>query len=101
MHATAWSNGSPTPSGAGYGLKIIQVDRDRFFSRAWTEVVVELPDGTSTSIHLSESFWRRCSELRSAAVGRWLMNARLAPWPRGEPPCLTLMPIAGNRFKVS
>ncbi len=101
MRATAWSNGSPTHSGAGYALKVSEVDRDRYFSHSWTEVTVDLPDGTSAPIRLSESFWRHCSELRSAAVGRWLMNARLAPWPRGEPPGLTLMPVAGNRFQLT
>ncbi len=75
MRATAWSNGSPTSSEAGYGLRISAVDRDRFFDRAWTEIVLDLPDQSSTSIPLSDSFWKRCSELRSAAVGRWLLTA--------------------------
>jgi hypothetical protein len=100
MRATAWSNGSPSRSGAGYGLKINPQDRDRFFDRDWVNVVVELPSEGATSISLSSSFWRRCSELRSAAVGRWLLRAGLAPWPRGEPPNFTLMPVGGNRFKV-
>ncbi len=52
-------------------------------------------------MRLSESFWRDCSELRSAAVGRWLLAAGLAPWPRGAPPVLELVPVVGNTFAVA
>jgi hypothetical protein len=100
MKVTAWSNGSPARTGAGYGLRISTADRDRFFKRSWSQVVVDLPDGTSAVINLSDSFWRGCSELRSAAVGRWLLHARLAPWPRGAPPSLTLTLLEDDRFAL-
>jgi hypothetical protein len=36
MHGTAWSNGSPLPTGAGYGVRISIPDRDRFLERTWS-----------------------------------------------------------------
>ncbi len=42
MKVTGWSNGSPSASGAGYGLRISAADRDRYFDRSWSEVSIEL-----------------------------------------------------------
>ena len=100
MYATAWSNGSPLPTGAGYGVKISVPDRDRFFERAWSEVTIELPRGTAT-VRLSPSFWRTCTELRSQAIGRWLQDEGLAPWPKGHPPMLRIGPLGAGRFRLS
>lgn len=100
MRATGWSNGSPSPTGAGYGLKIGVEERDRHFDRGWSEVSVELPSGESTFVPLSESFWQRCSELRSASIGRWLLAEGLAPWPPGQPPQLELKHLGGSRYRL-
>lgn len=100
MRAVAWSNGSPLSSGSGYGLRVSAEDRDRFFDRAWTNVIIELPGEGPSTVALSKSFWSRCSELRSAALGRWLLGAGLAPWPRGEPPTFLLLPREEGRFTV-
>lgn len=101
MWVTAWSNGSPTRSGAGYGLRVAPLDRDRHFRREWEYVEVELAGSDRTTIvRLSASFWNGCTELRSAAIGRWLVDRRLAPWPAGSPPALTLAPLAPARFRL-
>lgn len=100
MRVSAWSNGTPSPSGSGYGLKVSTGDRDRYFRREWADVIIELPGEVSTVVSLSPSFWSSCSELRSAAVGRWLMSEGLAPWLRGGPPTVALTPVGDNRFRV-
>ena len=82
-------------------MKVRAEDRDRFFQRDWTEVVLHLPNHAFTAVRLSESFWRDCSELRSAAVGRWLREAGLAPWPHRQPPALGLSPLQGNHFELT
>ncbi len=41
VRAVGWSNGSPSSTGAGYGLKVGVEDRDRFFERAWAEVLLD------------------------------------------------------------
>jgi hypothetical protein len=87
MRVIGWSNGQPRPAGAGYGVRLSDHDRDDYFDPGWYEVVVNLDQGESVSVPLSKSFWRSCPELRSAAIGRWLLRNRLVPWPRGLPPC--------------
>ena len=101
MRATAWSNGSPRHSGAGYGLKISRQDRDQFFDQRWSAIILHLPGQDPTSIPLSESFWRSCTELRSAAIGHWLLRSGLAPWPSGKPPVLALQRIGDRAFSVA
>jgi hypothetical protein len=95
MQVTAWNNG-----GAGYGLEIRASDRDRFFDRHWRAVVLELSGQGQAVVAVSPSFWRRCSELRSAEIGRWLQRNGLAPWPRGRRPKVIMEHVTGNRFAV-
>jgi hypothetical protein len=45
MHATAWSNGRPLSTGAGYGIRLSASDRDRFFDRGWQVVSIYVRDG--------------------------------------------------------
>ena len=97
MRATAWNNGRHHTSGAGYGLRISEEDRDRFFDRSWGHVVFDLGGEAQANVPLSESFWRSCSELRSAEI---LRICGLAPWPKGNPPVFALEHVAGNRFAV-
>jgi hypothetical protein len=100
MRATGWSNGRPLSSGAGYGLRISVSDRDRFFHSDWDHVLLEVDGSRQVVVRLSASFWRTCSELRSAEIGRWLLGQRLAPWPRGAPPSVEIDHIGENRFRL-
>jgi hypothetical protein len=100
MRATAWNNGTHKASGAGYGLRISQKDRDRLFDPRWREVVFELGREAEATAVLSESFWRSCSELRSAEIGRWLRRHNLAPWPNGRPPAFEVRQLSDNRFAI-
>lgn len=100
LRATAWSNGQPRQSGAGYGVRIAVADRDRVFDPKWNHVVIDLGAADEAVIGLSASFWASCTELRSAAVGRWLIRHGLAPWSRGAPPTLILTRTSGNLFRL-
>lgn len=100
MHATAWHNGVPTNEPAGYGIKFTAADRDRVFHKAWNDVVLDLEASGSVVVGLSASFWRSCSELHSADLGRWLLEQRAAPWPKGNPPGLAVTQLDDNRFAV-
>jgi hypothetical protein len=101
IRVTAWSNGSPLPTGAGYGVKLSHRDRDKYFDPGWDEVIIDLDQGEKVPVSLSDSFWRSCSELRSAAIGRWLLRNSLAPWSRGAPPTVLLSRVGGNWFSLS
>jgi hypothetical protein len=101
MRVSAWNNGTHLKSGAGYGLRMSRAIRDRWFRPEWPNVVLELDGGTRVAISLTPSFWRSCSELRSAELGRWLLRLGLAPWPSGAPPFLELEHMEGSRFRLS
>jgi len=104
MVVTAWNNGTQLKSGAGYGVKLNARDRDRFFQRDWKSIRLSL-EGTSDVIEVNiakSSFWgTTCRELISAKIGRWLIRNGLAPWPKGNPPKLSLELIEGNQFLLS
>jgi hypothetical protein len=101
VRAVGWRGGSNDErSPAGYGIKFTPADRDRHFDPAWTSVVLELADGPTVEVPLTDSFWRSCSELRSAELGRWLLASGRAPWPKHAPPGIAVNPIVNNLFSA-
>lgn len=94
--ASGWSSGRPGPTGAGYGVRISRQSRDQYFDPSWTQIEIVLDGDVCVAVPLSPSFWRTCRELRSAAIGRWLLARGLAPWSAGDPPDLALRPVAGK-----
>ena len=102
MVVTGWNDGSPdNETGSGYGLRLSWQDRDRYFQREWPSVTVELGGEGPAEVRLAPSFWRRCTELRGAAIGEWLLHHGFAPWPKGHPPRLRLKSVGGRRFRLS
>ena len=70
MRVKAWSNGSATATGSGYGVNLTKRDRDQHFDRGWSDVTVQT-HGSSAEVNLSPAFWRDCPELRSAHKRHW------------------------------
>jgi hypothetical protein len=93
MEATAWK-------GATYGVRVGRANAESYFQMTWAFIEVEL-DGEIHCVKLPDSFWRKCPELKSAAIGRWLRKHQLAPWPKGDTPKLKLLPLKGTRFRLS
>lgn len=100
IRARGWHNGTPRASGSGYGIAISQRDRDEHFAHSWVAVTLELEGGPTVKVSLSPAFWHTCTELRSAEIGRWLLELGLAPWPSGRPPALDMIPAAEASFAV-
>jgi len=100
MYVTAWSNGRPLRTGAGYGIRLSASDRDRYFDPGWPDVLVDVASGEPVLMPISSSFWRSCRELRSAAIGQCLLRSELAPWAPGHPPSLVLSPAGTRRFRL-
>lgn len=100
MEVTAWNNGRYHPTGAGYGLKISAIDRDRHFVRAWKSVFIRLPNGADIEVNTDKaSFWNNsCRELISREIGAWMIERGHAPWPRNAPPTFELQSIGERRF---
>ena len=102
MIVTGWNNGSPNNrTGSGYGVRLKRRDRDDHFGREWQLVAVQLDNGKTVDVSLTGSFWRRCTELRSGVIGKWMLDRGLAPWPKGRPPRFRLERTGVRRFRLS
>ena len=100
MKVKGWNNGSPRPSGAGYGIRISKADRDACFKKTWTHVEIEIPGAGTISATLSPSFWRECCEIRNKHIGQWLIRKTLVPWRKNSVPAVHLTHLASNRFRL-
>lgn len=103
MEVTAWNNGAHRSSGAGYGLKVSGVDRDRYFKKEWETVLLTIPGETQpVEVNIAkESFWgATCRELISKEIGLWLRSEGYAPWPKGHPPKFQLKYLGSTTFRV-
>ena len=99
---TAWNDGSRRTSGAGYGIKLNPMDRDRYFRKPKAFLRLE---GQTDDIQVNTdkpSFWNdTCRELISKDIGQWLISNHKAPWVKGQPPKLQLEPVGERTFKVT
>lgn len=84
MRATAWKGGT-------YGVRVGRANADKYFSKRIRTIEVQI-GGVFYPFDLSDTFWTTCPEFRGAIIGDWLTRNGLAPWPRGKPPVLTVMP---------
>ena len=103
MIVTAWNNSEYHTSGAGYGLSVKVKDRDKYFRKEWSSVVLLLEGQGECTVNLSESFWkdvRPCAELRKKEIGTWLRTNKKGSWEKGKPPKMEMESIGGNRFTV-
>jgi hypothetical protein len=98
----AWNNGSHHRSGAGYGFKMSEGDRDTYLNREWGAVELHLGGAEPARVNIDKaSLWgNSCRELISREIGQWLINRGLAPWPNGSPPKFRLVPKGERAFEV-
>ena len=97
MRVTAWNNGGQT-----FGIRVGMTQRDRFFSRDWEEILIEM-DGESHSFGITPGFWNQCPEIRDRGhplIREWLARYRSLEWLRGHPPEMELVPIGGCKFRL-
>ncbi len=101
MEVSGWKNGKFSARRAvALGVSVGRENVKRFFDKKWNIVLVEL-DGTTIPVKLTSTFWNKCPELRSSAIGDWMRRKGLVPWPKGKPPKMLLTPRDGNRFRLS
>ena len=100
---TTWNNGSPSKTGAGYGLKISIPDRDKYFKKNSKSAVLHLA-GNKLPISVNTdkpSFWSPvCRELISKDIGAWLIENKMGKWKTGSPPKLTMISLGKNKFRL-
>lgn len=102
MIVTAWNNGKHNKTGSGYGFKISIEDRNNFFDKIWDHVLVILPNGIEVEANINKpSFWSNtCRELINKKFGEWLIEFKLTPWRKGNPPKFEMLPISENKFRI-
>jgi hypothetical protein len=103
MLVTAWNNGKHHRSGAGYGVRIREEDREHYFRKDWKAVFIRFENAEfEAKINIDKlSFWgKSCGELVKKEIGSWLITNNLAPWDKGEPPKLNLVSIYENHFEL-
>ncbi|MBP7010025.1 MAG: hypothetical protein KBC66_09515 [Kiritimatiellae bacterium] len=101
IKVTVWNNGAHHADGNGYGVKVKEADRQKYFNDNWTEVNLILMGGKAPVVCRTDktSFSNRsCGELIDKEIGKWLLARRLAPWSSGHPPILFLIPLFNNWF---
>jgi hypothetical protein len=85
------------------GLKMSTTDRDAYLKREWGSVDLYL-DGQSRPVKMNvdkNSLWNDTRrELISQEIGSWLIGNGMAPWPKGKPPKLKLLPRPQRAFDV-
>ena len=102
MIVFGWHNGSPDDiTGTGYGLKIQQEDRDKFFQKKWKSINIIINSKQSVNVKISKSFWKECIELRNSAIGKWMIDKKLAPWSKGNPSRFNMELIGNKQFQLS
>ena len=102
FRVTAWTNGSPSTTGSGFGLKLTVRDRDKYFKKSIKSVMLYL-SGESEFITVNTdkpSFWNGCRELISKDIGAWLIENNMDSWPKGHPPKFTLVVLTNNEFRL-
>jgi hypothetical protein len=80
-----------------YRLYVGFPNRDRFFSKHWKKITVEI-EGEPHPIELSDCFWKKCPELRSSVIRDWLGRKGLLTWPSRKPPKFELELHDGSHF---
>ena len=102
MEVKGWENGSgDNETGSGYGVKLSPEDRERWFEREWSSVILHIEGGDEVHVNVSQSFWRGCPELRHRRIGQFLVAEGLAPWKKRKPPRVKLEPLGGRHFRLS
>lgn len=94
MQVSAWNDGGTT-----FGLRVGAPNRDRFFKREWDEIHLEI-EGVTHRLPITESFWKKCPEIRSPVIRDWLKERRALEWPTRKPPRMEMVHLGGNRFRL-
>ena len=86
FEVTVWTNSRPNhKTGSGFGIRIPKNIRAEIFQFEWTQVLIQTNEGEFV-VPITPSFWRKCSELRSRKIGKWIIDNDLSRWEKGKPP---------------
>jgi hypothetical protein len=91
--------------GGAIGLKVPIPDRDAYFDRTWSSVILHIPSDTGSlvvEVNIDKSsFWNdTCHELISKHIKKWLVSLGRVPWPWRQPPKVLVEALGGRAFAI-
>ncbi len=102
FETTVWAGSNPSKNtGSGYGINIPVKIRDQVFNKNWKNIELNLDGESKIIVPISDAFWRKCNEVRSPEIGKWLIKNNAHTWEKGRPTKLKMVHVKGNKFKVS
>jgi len=100
FNSTPWTNGKPNHrTGSGFGLRIPKDIRETLFQVDWKNIEIST-GGKIFNVPITPGFWNKCNEIRSAEIGKWLIENGLDIWPKGHPPKIKVRYNGGRRFTI-
>ena len=90
-----WNNGDRNSSGAGYGIRIDIKDFDNL--KDWKEIIV----GKESIKRTTKNFTKKCPEIRSIIIGKFLFKNNLSNWQYRKPFKLKVYKIEEQKFELT
>lgn len=90
---------------AQYGFKITVKDRDKYISKNWKEIILELPTKNGyieANCNLNKvSFWNgTCHEIIKKEIAEWLKDNGYDRWQYRKPYKFNVVQVRDNRFRL-
>lgn len=90
---------------AQYGFKISVKDRDKYISKNWADIILELPTNEGyikAKCNINKaSFWNEtCHEIIKKEIAEWLVDNGYDHWPFGRPYKFDVVYIQDNKFRL-
>lgn len=89
-----WNNGNKNSSGAGYGIRISIKDFDDL--KDWEEIIID----NDSIKRINHKLTKKCPEIRSKIIGKFLIKNALNIWKYREPFELKLYKIEENKYEL-
>jgi hypothetical protein len=86
---------------SSFGVWIGRQNRERYFSKDWSKVAVELPSGVVLDVAVLPGFWNHCPELRDDGFRDWFASQGALKWSHRCPPKYDFVPVGPARFRLS
>lgn len=94
-----------TYKAAQYGFKVRIADREKYFSKKWKNIVLELPTKNVFSEAICNvakaSFWNEsCHEVIKKEIALWLKDNGYDKWKKGKPYKFEVEHLKDNKFRL-
>lgn len=97
IEVTTWRNSTHNnTTGAGYGIRIPKSEYS--YIENWNKIIISNTE--DIVFRESRSFNKKCPEIRSKLIGKFLISNNLNNWQKGETIKLNLEDLGHNIFRL-